>query len=119
MKKKDLYIIQKALNKFYPFIVGVEYDETGNDVIWVNIIVSVSKFKEEYPDLRYSSEFEAGKFIGEFSAATAFATGEEMGLMDNIDNEIEHILQRVYDMLDGSEIYNKTYLYHNVIILVS
>lgn len=120
MKDKKLSLIEKVLNKFYPFIVGVgNYiadDESWSD--YLDIYVSISKFKELYPDLLYSIYFEEGNELQYFSEILGFGSKEDQDEMDYIDDKVQSIVRKVYKSFDEPETYVTRHISFDKIILV-
>ena len=117
MKDKKLSLIEKVLNKFYPFIVGVGVGnhQMHGDWVFLDIYVSVSKFKELYPDRIYSIYFEEGNELQYFSDILGFGSKEDQDEMDYIDDKVQSIVRKVYKSFDESK---KRHIIFDKIILV-
>ena len=115
MKDKKLSLIEKVLNKFYPFIVGVGNHQMHGDWVFLDIYVSVSKFKELYPDRIYSIYFEEGNELQYFSGILGFGSKEDQDEMDYIDDKVQSIVGKVYKSFDESK---KRHINFDKIILV-
>lgn len=98
MKSTELYLIERAINKIYPFIVGVEFHEFDeDDDLVVYLKISVSKFREAYPNYHYGLKFREG---GKHASFWTFIQhnnkyDDEIDDMRNLHNDIFELIDRI------------------------
>lgn len=118
MKDKTLNIIERVLNRFYPFIVGVEISSIDEDnyYLWLILKIDMSKFMEAYPDIEYSKTFLNGE---DHTNVIFFAeTLKGRNQLYWLDVHIIDIINKVNDSLPETSSYDVGKILYSKIVLV-
>lgn len=119
MRSKTLNLIEKVLNRFYPFIVGVDISTIDEDnyYLWLILKIDMSKFMEAYPDIEYSKTFLNGEdHTNVFFFAKTLEGRDQLYLLDV---HIIDIINKVNDSLPETSSYDVGKILYSKIVLVS
>jgi hypothetical protein len=118
MIKSELHFIERALNKFYPFIVGVEFGalSEATKYLWIKLVVSASKLKEAYPNIKYSASF--GQLISNEHLFQYSYVDDDRLELNKIDEDVTILINKIRDKLPESTKYNANRALYSKIILV-